>query len=144
MKNKEPHSEFTFQIETKHYFKHNYWKPLFEKGVDIEFAYRTFVWTSEAKDKAAVHCVIVAILPQSTTTSPSPPPPTHRKQKSSRPLRPSWTPGPSIRIAPWPTSTTRSPCPRNCVKPTSRTTGPSCRRMGSTWPPPLRRAAWRN
>lgn len=35
------------------------WKPLFEKGVDIEFAYRTFVWTSEAKDKAAVHCVIV-------------------------------------------------------------------------------------
>ena len=35
------------------------WKPLFEKGVDIEFAYMTFVWTSEAKDKAAVHCVIV-------------------------------------------------------------------------------------
>ena len=35
------------------------WKPLFEKGVDIEFAYRTFVWTIEAKDKAAVHCVIV-------------------------------------------------------------------------------------
>ena len=35
------------------------WKPLFEKSVDIEFAYRTFVWTSEAKDKAAVHCVIV-------------------------------------------------------------------------------------
>jgi len=35
------------------------WKPLFEKGVVIEFAYRTFVWTSEAKDKAAVHCVIV-------------------------------------------------------------------------------------
>ena len=35
------------------------WKPLFEKGVEIEFAHRTFVWTSEAKDKAAVHCVIV-------------------------------------------------------------------------------------
>lgn len=35
------------------------WKPLFEKSVKIEFAYRTFVWTSEAKDKAAVHCVIV-------------------------------------------------------------------------------------
>ena len=24
MKNKEPHSEFAFQIEPKHYFKHNY------------------------------------------------------------------------------------------------------------------------
>jgi len=35
------------------------WKPLFEKSVNIEFAYRTFVWTSEAKDEAAVHCVIV-------------------------------------------------------------------------------------
>lgn len=35
------------------------WKPLFRKSVKIEFAYRTFVWTSEAKDRAAVHCVIV-------------------------------------------------------------------------------------
>ena len=36
------------------------WKPLFtEKRLTIEFAYRTFVWTSEAKDKAAVHCIIV-------------------------------------------------------------------------------------
>lgn len=36
------------------------WKPLFtEKHLTIEFAYRTFVWTSDAKDKAAVHCVIV-------------------------------------------------------------------------------------
>lgn len=35
------------------------WKPLFKKSVKIEFAYRTFIWTSEAKDKAAVHCVIV-------------------------------------------------------------------------------------
>ena len=35
------------------------WKPLFEKSVEIEFAHRTFVWTSEAKDQAAVHCVIV-------------------------------------------------------------------------------------
>ena len=35
------------------------WKPLFEKRVQIEFAHRTFVWTSEAKDRAAVHCVIV-------------------------------------------------------------------------------------
>lgn len=35
------------------------WKPLFEKSVSIDFAYRTFVWTSEAKEKAAVHCVII-------------------------------------------------------------------------------------
>jgi type I restriction-modification system DNA methylase subunit len=35
------------------------WKPLFDKKVVIEFAYRTFAWTSEAKDKAAVHCVII-------------------------------------------------------------------------------------
>ena len=35
------------------------WRPLLEKKVQIEFAHRTFVWTSEAKDRAAVHCVIV-------------------------------------------------------------------------------------
>ena len=35
------------------------WKPLFDQGVIIEFAYQSFVWTSEAKNKAAVHCVIV-------------------------------------------------------------------------------------
>ena len=35
------------------------WKFLFEKGVEIQFAYRTFVWISEAKNQAAVHCVII-------------------------------------------------------------------------------------
>lgn len=36
------------------------WKLLMEEyGVVINFAYRTFKWTSEANDKAAVHCVIV-------------------------------------------------------------------------------------
>ena len=35
------------------------WKPLFKKGVHIDFAYRTFRWDSEAKIKAHVHCVIV-------------------------------------------------------------------------------------
>lgn len=35
------------------------WKALFDKGIEIEFAHRTFVWTSEAKNRAAVHCVIV-------------------------------------------------------------------------------------
>ncbi len=36
------------------------WRDLFEKhGVEIIFAHRSFVWTSEAVEKAAVHCVIV-------------------------------------------------------------------------------------
>ncbi|MCI8594883.1 MAG: class I SAM-dependent DNA methyltransferase [Oscillospiraceae bacterium] len=36
------------------------WKPLFDRfGIHIDFAHRTFKWNSEAKDKAAVHCVIV-------------------------------------------------------------------------------------
>lgn len=35
------------------------WKPLFESGVHIDFAYRTFRWDSEAKIKAHVHCVII-------------------------------------------------------------------------------------
>ena len=35
------------------------WKPFFEKGVFINFAYRTFKWNNEAKGKAAVHCVII-------------------------------------------------------------------------------------
>ena len=37
----------------------NLWKPLFESGVHIDFAYRTFRWDSEASIKAHVHCVIV-------------------------------------------------------------------------------------
>lgn len=37
----------------------NLWKPLFEAGVHIDFAHRTFIWDSEAKVKAHVHCVIV-------------------------------------------------------------------------------------
>ena len=35
------------------------WQPLFEKGIKIQFAHRTFIWDSEAKVKAHVHCVIV-------------------------------------------------------------------------------------
>lgn len=37
----------------------NLWKPLFDGGVHIDFAYRTFRWDSEAKIKAHVHCVII-------------------------------------------------------------------------------------
>jgi type II restriction/modification system DNA methylase subunit YeeA len=35
------------------------WKPLLETGITISFAYRTFIWSNEAKGKAAVHCVIL-------------------------------------------------------------------------------------
>ena len=35
------------------------WKPLFEEGIHIDFAHRTFRWDSEASIKAHVHCVIV-------------------------------------------------------------------------------------
>lgn len=36
------------------------WRFLFQKkNVEIQFAYRTFVWSSEAKSQAAVHCVII-------------------------------------------------------------------------------------
>lgn len=37
----------------------NLWKPLFEQGIHIDFAHRTFIWDSEASIKAHVHCVIV-------------------------------------------------------------------------------------
>ena len=37
----------------------NLWKPLFDNGVHIDFAHRTFRWDSEAKIKAHVHCVII-------------------------------------------------------------------------------------
>jgi hypothetical protein len=32
---------------------------LFNKGIKINFAHKTFEWSSEAKGKAAVHCVII-------------------------------------------------------------------------------------
>jgi len=35
------------------------WSELFKRGVKINFAYPTFVWSSEARGKAHVHCVIV-------------------------------------------------------------------------------------
>jgi hypothetical protein len=35
------------------------WKTLFNQGIHIHFAHRTFAWDSEAKGKAAVHVVIV-------------------------------------------------------------------------------------
>ncbi|MDR1740271.1 MAG: N-6 DNA methylase [Synergistaceae bacterium] len=35
------------------------WGPLFERGVEIDFARRSFKWSNEAKGNAAVHCVII-------------------------------------------------------------------------------------
>ncbi len=35
------------------------WRPLFESGVHIDFAYQTFRWDSEACIKAHVHCIVV-------------------------------------------------------------------------------------
>jgi len=35
------------------------WKPLFETGIHIDFAHRTFRWSNEAKKTAAVFCVII-------------------------------------------------------------------------------------
>lgn len=38
----------------------NVWKNLYDNyPINIDFAYRTFIWNSEASDKAHVHCVII-------------------------------------------------------------------------------------
>lgn len=37
----------------------NLWQPLFDHGLHIDFAWRTFKWWNEGRSKAAVHCVIV-------------------------------------------------------------------------------------
>ncbi|MBQ3657368.1 MAG: class I SAM-dependent DNA methyltransferase [Bacteroidales bacterium] len=37
----------------------NLWKPLFEDGLVIDFAYRTFRWESDSIGMAHVHCVII-------------------------------------------------------------------------------------
>lgn len=35
------------------------WQYLFRIGIEIDFAWETFIWDSEAADKAHVHCVII-------------------------------------------------------------------------------------
>ena len=35
------------------------WTKLLAEGIIINFAHRTFVWSSEAKAKAAVHCIVI-------------------------------------------------------------------------------------
>jgi len=40
------------------------WPDLLRRGVKIHFAHRTFQWSSEARGKAAVHCVIIGFALQ--------------------------------------------------------------------------------
>ena len=47
----------------------NLWQKLFDDGIKINFAYRTFRWDSEASLKAHVHCIIVGFSYQ--TVKPS-------------------------------------------------------------------------
>jgi hypothetical protein len=42
------------------------WPDLLRRGVKIHFAHRTFQWSSEARGKAAVHCVIIGFALQDT------------------------------------------------------------------------------
>ncbi len=42
------------------------WPVLFQAGLSIRFAHRTFQWNSEARGKAAVHCVIVGLTYSAT------------------------------------------------------------------------------
>lgn len=44
------------------------WKSIIEKGIKIDFAWRTFKWNSEANEKAAVHCVIVGFSKNAVKT----------------------------------------------------------------------------
>ena len=47
------------------------WAWLFAQGFKIRFAHRTFQWTSAAKGKAAVHCIIVGFgRPSETNSAP--------------------------------------------------------------------------
>ncbi|TSA58320.1 MAG: class I SAM-dependent DNA methyltransferase [Methylophilaceae bacterium] len=43
------------------------WPELFRFGAKIHFAHRTFQWSSEARGKAAVHCIIIGFALQDTT-----------------------------------------------------------------------------
>ena len=40
------------------------WKPLFDRGIGIDFAYQTFIWNSEASVQAHVHVVIIGFSEQ--------------------------------------------------------------------------------
>lgn len=44
----------------------NLWQPLFDNGLNFNFAWRTFRWDSESNQKAHVHCVIIGFSYQSS------------------------------------------------------------------------------
>ncbi|TKI04043.1 class I SAM-dependent DNA methyltransferase [Martelella alba] len=43
------------------------WLPIFELGLHINFAYPTFAWANNARDKAAVHVIIVGLSSREST-----------------------------------------------------------------------------
>ena len=49
----------------------NLWKPLFEDGLVIDFAYRTFRWESDSIGMAHVHCVIVGFYADNSAAADS-------------------------------------------------------------------------
>lgn len=46
------------------------WRPLMLKGIHIDFAYKTFIWDSEANIKAHVHCIVVGFSAGKNLTAP--------------------------------------------------------------------------
>ncbi|ABA57952.1 conserved hypothetical protein [Nitrosococcus oceani ATCC 19707] len=45
------------------------WPPIFELGVSIDFCYQTFTWSNNAKNKAAVHVVIIGLKNNEDTST---------------------------------------------------------------------------
>lgn len=44
------------------------WNPIFAMGMEILFAHKTFTWTNNAKNKAAVFCVIIGFAPANASS----------------------------------------------------------------------------
>lgn len=42
------------------------WQPIFDLGVEIDFAYQSFPWSNNAKDKAGVHVIIIGLNASAT------------------------------------------------------------------------------
>ena len=45
------------------------WKPLFERGLHIDFAYQSFEWDNEATEKAHVYCVIIGFSKETSSSA---------------------------------------------------------------------------
>ncbi len=46
-----------------------FWKRMVDNGAEIQFAHTSFIWNSEANEKAHVHCVIVGFTNKATNKS---------------------------------------------------------------------------